>query len=169
MLFHPRRDDAFMKKKELKSVPVTNLVPYKNNPRKNDMAVEAVARSLQEYGYIKNSIGIDENMVLLYGHTTLKAMISLGWDKVPEVTQVSGLTEAQKTGYRIAVNFNKKTCCDNSIPLFVALCHSCHSKTGFNRDYWQEHFTLIINEQYGGRCYLPRLDTFPGKEIKLIS
>jgi len=66
------------------------------------------------------------------------------------------------------VNFNKKTCCDNSIPLFVALCHSCHSKTGFNREYWQEHFTQIINEQYGGSCYLPKLDTFPGQEIKLI-
>jgi hypothetical protein len=56
------------------------------------------------------------------------------------------------------VNFNKKTCCDNSTPLFVALCHSCHSKTGFNREYWEQHFTQIINEQYGGKCYLSKED-----------
>ena len=54
------------------------------------------------------------------------------------------------------VNFNKGTCCDNSIPLFVALCDSCHGKTGHNRPYWQEHFTKIINEKYGGKCYLPK-------------
>jgi hypothetical protein len=52
------------------------------------------------------------------------------------------------------VTFNKKTCCDSSIPLFVPLCKSCHSKTNFNREYWKQHFTEIINTYYGGKCYL---------------
>lgn len=52
------------------------------------------------------------------------------------------------------VNFNKKACCDNSIPLFVPLCASCHSKTNTHRDHWQEHFTTLINEKYGGQCYI---------------
>lgn len=54
------------------------------------------------------------------------------------------------------VNFNKQTCCDDSIPLFVALCRSCHNKTIFNRDYWKDRFTLLINDKYGGKCYLPK-------------
>ena len=54
------------------------------------------------------------------------------------------------------VNFNKKTCCDNSIPLFVTLCRNCHMKTNHNRPYWEQHFTSLINDKYGGKCYLPR-------------
>jgi hypothetical protein len=52
------------------------------------------------------------------------------------------------------VNFNKMTCCDGTKPLFVSLCASCHSKTNFDREYWEEHFTAIIEEQYGGECYM---------------
>lgn len=54
------------------------------------------------------------------------------------------------------VNFNKNACCDGTLPLFVPLCPSCHSKTNHNRPYWQEHFTQIINETFGGKCYLPK-------------
>jgi hypothetical protein len=54
------------------------------------------------------------------------------------------------------VNFNKQSCCDRSIPLFVPLCRSCHGKTHINREYWEQHFTKIINEQYDGQCYLPK-------------
>jgi len=52
------------------------------------------------------------------------------------------------------VNFNKNTCCDKTEPLFVPLCDSCHPKTNNNRDYWEQHFTEIINNYYQGRCYL---------------
>ena len=38
-------------------------------------------------------------------------------------------------------------------PLFVSLCQSCHAKTNKNREYWEQHFTEMINEYYGGRCY----------------
>jgi hypothetical protein len=54
------------------------------------------------------------------------------------------------------VNFNKNTCCDNSLPLFAPLCRSCHSKTQSNRAFWQDWFTEIINEFYGGKCYMPK-------------
>lgn len=54
------------------------------------------------------------------------------------------------------VNFNKKTCCDNSTPMFVPLCNSCHGKTGRNREYWRQHFTEIINRDYGGKCYFTK-------------
>lgn len=56
------------------------------------------------------------------------------------------------------VNFNKDTCCDSTIPLFVPLCRACHGKTQHNRPYWQQHFTDMINQYYGGKCYLPKAE-----------
>jgi hypothetical protein len=41
----------------------------------------------------------------------------------------------------------------------------CHGLTNANREYWERHFTRIINEQYGGRCYLPKLDTFKKEPV----
>ncbi|WP_343241184.1 DNA modification methylase [Methanoculleus sp. UBA45] len=91
-------------KKEHIDVPISNLIPYERNPRKNDKAVKKVAASLEQFGLVKNSVVVDENMVLLTGHTTLKAMQSLGWKTCPAVTQVFGLTEEEKVAYRIADN-----------------------------------------------------------------
>jgi hypothetical protein len=91
-------------KKELIDVPISDLTPYERNPRKNDKAVKKVAASLERFGLVKNSVVVDENMVLIAGHTTLKAMRSLGWTTCPAVTQVFGLTEEEKRAYRIADN-----------------------------------------------------------------
>jgi hypothetical protein len=54
------------------------------------------------------------------------------------------------------VNFNKQSCCDNSIPLFVALCQPCHMKTNHNRAFWEDWFTEILNTFYGGKSYLSK-------------
>ena len=91
-------------KKELIDVPISDLIPYERNPRKNDKAVKKVAASLERFGLVKNSVVVDEDMVLITGHTTLKAMRSLGWTACPAVTQVFGLTEEEKKAYRIADN-----------------------------------------------------------------
>jgi hypothetical protein len=60
------------------------------------------------------------------------------------------------------IHFNKKTCCDHSIPLFVPLCDSCHGKTGFNRQYWEDHFTEIITLYYNGKCYFTENEMLNG-------
>ena len=45
---------------------VDNLIPYENNPRLNDSAVEAVASSIKEFVF-KNPIVVDgNNTCLLY-------------------------------------------------------------------------------------------------------
>lgn len=85
-------------------VPISDLIPYERNPRKNDKAVKKVAASLEQFGLVKNSVVVDEDMVLITGHTTLKAMRSLGWTACPAVTQVFGLTEEEKRAYRIVDN-----------------------------------------------------------------
>ncbi len=92
------------RKVEHRDVPISDLIPYERNPRKNDKAVKKVAASLEQFGLVKNSVVVDEDMVLITGHTTLKAMRSLGWVTCPAVTQVFGLTEEEKRAYRIADN-----------------------------------------------------------------
>jgi hypothetical protein len=54
------------------------------------------------------------------------------------------------------VNFNKESCCDPSIPLFVPLCDHCHGKTNKNRIFWEYWFTEMINRLYGGKCYFTK-------------
>lgn len=54
------------------------------------------------------------------------------------------------------VNFNKMSCCDDTQPLFVLLCRSCHSKTNYNREYWEEYFTEMIDGYYQGKCYFSK-------------
>lgn len=36
---------------EVKSVGINSIKPYKNNPRKNDDAVDATANSIKEFGW----------------------------------------------------------------------------------------------------------------------
>jgi len=52
------------------------------------------------------------------------------------------------------VNYNKDTCCDDSKPLFVPLCHKCHSKTNHDREFWQEFFTASLEFLTDGECYI---------------
>ena len=73
------------------------IVPYENNPRKNDDAVDAVAESIRQCGYMQ-PIVIDENNVVLAGHTRLKALISMGFSECDCIV-VDGLTEEQKKKY----------------------------------------------------------------------
>jgi hypothetical protein len=55
------------------------------------------------------------------------------------------------------VHYDKKTCCKKGEMVgdrkFVPLCRSCHAKTNTNRPYWERHFTALIDDYYGGKCY----------------
>lgn len=87
---------------EIKTVPVDQIIPYDRNPRKNDDAVDTVAESIKQCGY-RARIIVDENMVVLAGHTRLKALRKLGVD-VCEVQVESDLSEDQKRKYRLLDN-----------------------------------------------------------------
>lgn len=76
--------------------------PYERNPRKNDDAVDAVAESIKQCGYIAPII-VDEDGVILAGHTRYKALQKLGRSEC-EVIVKEGLTEEQKRKYRILDN-----------------------------------------------------------------
>jgi len=83
-------------------IALSRLVPYENNPRNNDAAVEAVARSIAEFGW-RVPIVCDEGLVIVCGHTRYKAAKKLGLTLVP-VHVARGLTPAQLRAYRIADN-----------------------------------------------------------------
>ena len=81
---------------------LTEIKPYKRNPRINDNAVEAVKESIRQCEYVA-PIVVDENGVILAGHTRYKALKEMGVDEI-EVCVKSGLTEEQKKKYRILDN-----------------------------------------------------------------
>lgn len=81
---------------------LTDIRPYENNPRVNDSAVEAVAKSLQEFGF-RQPIVVDSEDVIVVGHTRWKAAQLLGFKEVP-VHVATDLTSEQARAYRIADN-----------------------------------------------------------------
>ena len=88
--------------KEQITLNINDIKEYENNPRINNMAVDDVAESIKQCGYI-NPIIVDENNVILAGHTRKKGLEKLGKDKI-QVLKVTGLTEKQKKKYRILDN-----------------------------------------------------------------
>ncbi len=81
---------------------VQDLKEYDNNPRINKKSIEKVADSIRSYGW-KVPIVVDEDMVILAGHTRLSAAKLLNIDEVP-VHIAKDLSEEQKTAYRIMDN-----------------------------------------------------------------
>ena len=81
---------------------IEEITPYENNPRKNDEAVDYVAKSIKEFGF-KVPIVIDKNNVIVTGHTRLKAAKRLGLKEVPCI-MADDLTEEQIKAFRLADN-----------------------------------------------------------------
>lgn len=91
-----------MKEREVQYCSPEELIPYEKNPRDNRLAIEDVVRSIEEYGFT-NPILVNEEKVILAGHTRREAAILAGLEKVPYIV-VDGLTEAQQKAYRLADN-----------------------------------------------------------------
>lgn len=82
-----------MEKEKIVYKKVEDLKLNPKNPRKNDDAVDTVAKSIEKYGF-KNPLIIDENNVVWCGNTRLKASKKLGLKEVPCIV-ASDLTEQQ--------------------------------------------------------------------------
>lgn len=81
---------------------INEIIPYKNNPRKNDNAIDDVANSIKEFGF-KVPIVIDKNNEIVAGHTRYKASKKLGLEEVPCII-ADDLTEEQIKAFRLADN-----------------------------------------------------------------
>lgn len=62
---------------------IAQLKAWENNPRKNDAAVDGVAKSIQKFGFGAPILARKHNLEVIAGHTRLKAAAKLGLHKVP--------------------------------------------------------------------------------------
>jgi len=81
---------------------VADLIPYHNNPRNNENAINKVASSISSYGF-QNPILIDKDNVIICGHTRLLAAQKLGLEQVPCII-AEDLTPAQVKAFRLIDN-----------------------------------------------------------------
>ena len=91
-----------MVKKEFIQIKIEDLIPYGNNPRHNEEAIPDVAESIRQCGDL-DPIEVDENNVILSGHTRLLALRQQGFTET-DVIRYTGLTEEQKKKYRLLAN-----------------------------------------------------------------
>ena len=87
---------------KVKNLAIGELIPYENNPRINDGAVEYVANSIKKFGF-QVPIVIDKDNVIVAGHTRYKAAQALGLKEVPVVV-ADNLTPKQIKAFRLADN-----------------------------------------------------------------
>lgn len=80
--------------------------PYARNSRRNDDTIEVVARSIKNYGW-QQPIVIDNDNIIVAGHSRWKAAELLSHDKVPIVRFNGNEQEAKE--YRIADNRIQET------------------------------------------------------------
>lgn len=81
---------------------VNSLTPYENNARKNERTVPYLKRAIQRFGF-RVPMVVDENLVVVTGHTRLKAALELGMARVPCVS-AEDLTQAEIDAFRLADN-----------------------------------------------------------------
>ena len=91
-----------MEKIKIEYLKTDELIPYANNPRNNDEAVDYVANSIKEFGF-KVPCVIDNEKNVVCGHTRLKAAKKLGIKEVPCII-ADDLTEEQIDAFRLADN-----------------------------------------------------------------
>ncbi len=91
-----------MNKMGVKYVSVEDIRPNPKNPRHIEDAIEPVAKSIEEFGFLV-PIVVNEKGVVLSGHARLEAAKNLGMAKVPTVV-AEGLTPDQEIAFMLADN-----------------------------------------------------------------
>lgn len=83
-------------------IDITDITPYPYNPRDNEEAIPAVAASIKTFGFLVPCV-IDENNVLVAGHTRTEAAKLLGMNEVPCI-RATYLTPEQIDAFRLVDN-----------------------------------------------------------------
>jgi len=73
------------RKLSLEYVNPRDLVPYQRNPRHNDMAIDAVKRSIESFGFLDPIIARRSDNMIVAGHTRQKSAIQTGLHEVPVI------------------------------------------------------------------------------------
>lgn len=85
----------------VKSVKLSEIFPYYDNPRDNTNAVEPTKESIKRFGFVK-PILVDKAGVIIAGHTRYVAAYQLGMEFVPVV--YSDMDDEMAKKYRILDN-----------------------------------------------------------------
>lgn len=88
---------------DIRNISVDEIVEYKNNPRRvTENAIDTVVASIREFGF-KVPIILDEDKVIVAGHTRLLAAKKMGLHEVPCIV-ADDLTPEQIRAFRLADN-----------------------------------------------------------------
>lgn len=86
---------------KVKSVKLSEIFPYYDNPRDNTNAVEPTKESIKRFGFVK-PILVDKAGVIIAGHTRYVVAYQLGMEFVPVV--YSDMDDEMAKKYRILDN-----------------------------------------------------------------
>lgn len=148
---------------EYKVLNIEDISFYSANPRVNDPAVPGVVGSIREYGF-RGAVLVDENLVLLAGDTRLKSALELGMSSVPAII-MSGMTEDQKKGFRIADNKVAEGS-DWDYLLLASEIEGLETFTGFTDEELQELFPDV--ENMGDEFSLNDEDRSPFQQMSFV-
>ena len=136
---------------EVQLVSINRIRPYEQNPRVNAGAVDAVARSIKEFGF-KVPILVDNDFTIIAGHTRRLAAIQLGLKEVPVIV-AADLSPAQVKALRVADNATSDIATWNYTLLPLELKDL--QADGFNLDllgFDQEELAKLMDGVQDGQC-----------------
>ena len=87
---------------QIENRTLSNIKPYKNNPRRSVKTIAKIVTSIKEFGF-KQPLVLDKEGVIIVGHSRYLAAKELGLETVPCVI-AKELTPQQIRAYRIADN-----------------------------------------------------------------
>ena len=149
----------------IQEMEITKIIPYINNPRKN-LNIDKVASSIKEFGF-QQPIVVDEENIIIVGHTRFEAAKKLGLEKVP--VTIAKLSKNQAKAYRIADNrLNQDASWDTKLLNleFNDLIGDNYNldHLGFTND---ELDNLFLKDEKGSEEEL-NPDDFPDEEISAV-
>jgi len=86
---------------KVQEIPLKRLKPWKDNPRRNEQAVKAVARSIEQFGF-NVPILCDQSFTIIAGHARWKAAKMMNMTSVPAI--VLQMTDVERRAFSIADN-----------------------------------------------------------------
>lgn len=157
---------------EIVNKNIDEIIPYENNPRDNEKAVDYVLKSIKQFGF-KVPIIIDKNNIIVTGHTRLKAAQKLGLKEVP-VIMADDLTEEQIKAFRLADNkVSEYSIWDNKLLLEELESIGSGIFTGFDiselfDDILDEKDNSLLEENEAGVEYIITIKTQDKEKIEKI-